>query len=220
MGCVCAAALAIGIQVSFSAHAYGVCFKLNGKTVSRQKTIKDMLGRHALQMDDDTLTLLRDFSVPSAWVSEAQARLALAEGDHFAAAQHFVEADLLPEAHELVVWDLAPEVVLSQDMDTLDALLEPFIGRELACHFSEGGRLFQVYASAMRLQEDLQAGRSETIAALREELPRVLVALPTFLVKRGDSRRPLVREAAVSQMLASCTKIWGLLDSTGVSANL
>lgn len=175
-----------------------------------------MLCRHAAQFDDATLSALESYGIPSTWISEAQARLALAEEDRFAGALAFADADMLVEAHDITVWDLAPEAVLVGDMELLDRLLEPFVGRELHVNWLEGGHFFQTYASAVRLQTDLQHGKTDQIGQLRQALPKMLMALPTFLLKPGEARRPLVREAAVSQMLSVCTRLWGLLDPSQV----
>lgn len=184
---------------------------------SREKTIKDVLCRHATQFDDATVSALRSYDIPSTWIAEAQARLYLSEESCFAAAHAFVEADMLSEAHQITVWELAPEAVLVGDMELLDELLQPFVGRELRVDWSEGGQFFQTYASAVRLQSNLRHGLTEQITALRQALPKMLAALPTFLLKAGETRRPLVREAAVSQMLDVCTRLWGLLDPSEVS---
>lgn len=158
--------------------------------------------------------------MPPEWVAEAQARLALAEGDRLAAFQLFLRADLFSEAHELMVWDIAPEAVVAQDLEMLDQLLGSFRTdggqQQLYVRWSEGGHFFQTYLQAVQLPDALRRGHTELIEQLRAALPALLVAIPQFLIKRNEKQRSLVREAAVSEMLATWTRIWALLDPSGV----
>lgn len=184
---------------------------------ARQRAVKEVLFHHADKFNSTTLQALKSFSIPDEWIEQAQAQAAFAKNDKYSAYLHLLRAKLYDQAHTIFTWDLAPEAVLSGDLGLLERLLDPFMGHELACDWSNGGLIYRTYSSALRLQDSLRAGQTAEIARLRQSLPRLLIAMPTFLLKAADKRRTPVREAAVSEILEACTRIYSLINDSSVS---
>ncbi len=98
----------------------------------RRRRVAEVLSRRVRLRDEDCADreeFLRDhLHVPAAWVAEAKAARARAEGNARDLAFYLIRAGAWKEAHSVVVRQVAPDAVVNDDHDFLCALLTDLSG--------------------------------------------------------------------------------------------
>ncbi|KAH9006574.1 nuclear protein 96-domain-containing protein [Lactarius hatsudake] len=176
----------------------------------REKAIRDLLLRSAPKLDDwTTRGMAGSLKIPLMWISEAKAIYALNRGDVFEAYQLYLQAGLHNAAHELAVYELAPEAVIRDDLELLKTLFGRFIGHAVD-EWHVRGKAFLDYAHAMirlpELNQDSRASQDDAQAAELEELlrgvPKLIGLLPAIVRDPIDVRQSV----AVAIMITGLTR--------------
>ena len=172
----------------------------------RAAMVMKTLGRHGGSIgdgdDDATFRLLaRDFLIPEAWVWEAKALHARSvRQDHVAEVEFLLRARNWEEAHRTLCRTVAPQAIISGELDELRRLLGGFTNTELVPGWSVGG---QVYADYLVLQAqdkdgDVSAGEPRAGEHREEVVKRLLAALPAMV--REGSQAGFHERVAVQEM--------------------
>ncbi|KAI0249206.1 nuclear protein 96-domain-containing protein [Lactifluus subvellereus] len=186
-----------------------VLLHLEGSS-GREKAIRDLLLRSAPKLDDwMTRGMAGSLKIPLSWINEAKATYALNRGDVFEAYQLYLQAGLHSAAHELAVFELAPEAVIRDDLELVRTLFDRFTGHAVN-EWHVRGKAFLDYAHAMtRLPELVQnsgASRDGSQVAELEELargiPKLIGLLPTIVRDPADARHSV----AVATMITGLTR--------------
>lgn len=107
----------------------------------RKHAIKQLLARSAPLLDDFTVVgLLGSLRIPTEWIDEAKATMALYHGDVYLAYQLYASARTHRTAHELAINFLAPEAVLKDDLQALSDLFSE-LDAGLIEDFTVGGQV-------------------------------------------------------------------------------
>ncbi|KAI9465711.1 nuclear protein 96-domain-containing protein [Lactarius psammicola] len=176
----------------------------------REKAIRDLLLRSAPKLDDwTTRGMAGSLKIPLMWISEAKAIYALNRGDVFEAYQLYLQAGLHSAAHELAVYELAPEAVIRDDLELLKTLFGRFIGHAVD-EWHVRGKAFLDYAHAMtrlpELSQDSRASQDDAQIAELEELlrgvPKLIGLLPAIVRDPIDVRQSV----AVATMITGLTR--------------
>ena len=100
-----------------------------------------MLAQSAPILDDfKVVGLIGSLRIPTEWVDEAKATLALYNGDIYLAYQLYASARAHRTAHELAINFLAPEAILKDDLNTLSDLFSE-LDASLIEDFAVGGQV-------------------------------------------------------------------------------
>lgn len=176
----------------------------------REKAIRDLLLRSAPKLDDwTTRGMAGSLKIPLMWINEAKAIYALNRGDVFEAYQLYLQAGLHSAAHELAVYELAPEAVIRDDLELLKTLFGRFIGHAVD-EWHVRGKVFLDYAHAMtrlpELSQDSRASQDDVQVAELEELlrgvPKLIGLLPAIVRDPIDARQSV----AVATMITGLTR--------------
>jgi len=179
-------------------------------SAGREKAIRDLLLRSAPKLDDwMTRGMAGSLKIPLSWINEAKAIYALNRGDVFEAYHLYLQAGLHSAAHELAVFELAPEAVIRDDLELLKVLFERFVGHALD-EWHVRGKAFLDYAYAMtrlpELIQDLRAPHDGPQVAELEELmrsiPKLIGLLPAMVRDPADARHSV----AVATMINRLTR--------------
>lgn len=176
----------------------------------REKAIRDLLLRSAPKLDDwTTRGMAGSLKIPLTWISEAKAIYALNRGDVFEAYQLYLQAGLHSAAHELAVYELAPEAVIRDDLELIKTLFGRFVGHSVD-EWHVRGKAFLEYAHAMtrlpELSQDSGASQDDAQVAEFEELlrgvPKLIGLLPAIARDPMDARQSI----AVATMITGLTR--------------
>jgi nuclear pore complex protein Nup98-Nup96 len=176
----------------------------------REKAIRDLLLRSAPKLDDwTTRGMAGSLKIPLTWISEAKAIYALNRGDVFEAYQLYLQAGLHSAAHELAVYELAPEAVIRDDLELIQTLFRRLIGHSVD-EWHVRGKAFLEYAHAMtrlpELNQDSGALQDDAQVAELEELlrgvPKLIGLLPAIARDPMDARQSI----AVATMITGLTR--------------
>ncbi|GJJ14892.1 hypothetical protein Clacol_009162 [Clathrus columnatus] len=171
----------------------------------RKKALQDLLCRQAHTLEDWQIIGLQSLSIPNTWIEYALGCLAQYEGRTFDAYEHFLKADEQRMAHDIAVYDLAPEAVIKGDLALLRALFRPF-DPQAVDDWTFRGKIFLDYADVMEKlphllavsQENVVHDASEAteISRLKNLVPQLIRIIPDALRDRTDPRH----RAALSEM--------------------
>jgi len=175
----------------------------------REKAIRDLLVRSAPKLDDwMTRGMAGSLKIPLSWINEAKATFALNRGDIFEAYHLYLQAGLHSAAHELAVFELAPEAVIRNDLELVKVLFERFVGHTVD-EWHVRGKAFLDYAHSMtrlpELIQDLRVSQDSLQLAELEELargiPKLIGVLPAMVRDPTDARQSV----AVTTMITGLT---------------
>lgn len=111
------------------------------RSYRRKHAIKQLLAQSAPALDDfKVVGLIGSLRIPTEWVDEAKATLALYHGDIYLAYQLYSSARSHRTAHELALNYLAPEAVLKEDLQMLSDLFSD-LDASLIEDFAVGGQV-------------------------------------------------------------------------------
>ncbi len=93
----------------------------------RRERVRDVLGRHVLPGDEDSAEreefLRRHLCVPAAWIAEAKAAHAGANGNAKDQAWYLTKAGDWGRAHEVIMRQIGPDAIINDDCELLKSLL-------------------------------------------------------------------------------------------------
>ncbi|KAF9051437.1 nuclear protein 96-domain-containing protein [Panaeolus papilionaceus] len=169
-------------------------------SVGREKAIKDLLARSAARLDDWISSgLVGSLKLPATWIDEAKAMYQLDCGNVYAAYELYLTAQLYNSAHNIALYDLAPDAIIRKDLELLRSLFAPFDldgRRDKIESWFVRGKIYLDYVNIMtRLpklldevaaeQEDretvLDATQADEIEDLSKRIPKILALLPDIL---------------------------------------
>jgi len=167
---------------------------------SRQIAIKNVLGRH-IDLDttkEEEIFLRETLRIPLSWVEEAKALRAAHIGDLRAQVDALIKADKHADAHHLVVENLAPEAVKSDDLSYLEDTLKRIDSSKVL----DWDQLGQIFLSYITLTKQSGEQDGSTVSELKEGLLRDLRNLKV----QNDSRRQrnIALAECISQMAVRC----------------
>ncbi|THH21138.1 hypothetical protein EW146_g347 [Bondarzewia mesenterica] len=199
-------------QMDLIQQAVFVLLHIEGST-GREKAIKDLLARSAPKLDDwMTRGIAGSLKIPLSWINEAKAIYALDNGNVYEAYQLYLQAGLYNAAHELAVLELAPEAVVRDDLELLQALF----GR-IAGHSVDGwhvrGKAFLDYVNIRTRMPELRthvldpetvpdASQADELEELTKSIPKLIHILPNVLRDRSNPRH----NVALSDMISELTR--------------
>jgi len=91
----------------------------------RESSVMSVLERHVSLEDEEGREgwLLDNLGVPEVWMAKARAILARTRGKHTILAQQLIKAGDFNEAHKVIIAEIAPSAILSQNYQQLEAFL-------------------------------------------------------------------------------------------------
>ncbi|CUS13655.1 unnamed protein product [Tuber aestivum] len=133
-------------------------------TDSRETAVRNVIGKHIDELESTEGAdvgkklefLEKTLLIPKNWIHEARALQARSTGRHLLEARYLLAAQAWNEAHKTVVKRVAPEAVISGDLETLKPILAEFEDVDLVDRWNLGG---QVYLDYIHLQEYVLSGK-------------------------------------------------------------
>jgi len=161
---------------------------------ARGAGLKNLIGRHIDEIDDgEKRTFLeKTLCIPRTWIHEAKALQARHTGDYLQEAEYLISARAWVEAHKTIIEQVAPDAVISGNLDDLKKILAKFESSVQPEGWGLGG---QVYLDYIRLQELTKTASPKTKAEKQEVARRLLGALKN-MGTRGFLQGIAVREMA------------------------
>ncbi|PNS16588.1 hypothetical protein CAC42_88 [Sphaceloma murrayae] len=151
---------------------------------------------------DTALQYLTSHHIPPAWLHSARALLAASTPDFASQAAHLILAADLEGAHAVLIQNVGPAAVISQDYDALRELLGHFTdsgGRNArkVAGWKKGGEVYFDFVHLLDL-----AGRkgAEVEGERAEVVKRLLGALPGMAVGEAKGKLALEQRVAVAEM--------------------
>ncbi|RPA95939.1 hypothetical protein L873DRAFT_1265447 [Choiromyces venosus 120613-1] len=133
-------------------------------TDSRETAVRNVIGKHIDELQSaegadvgKKLEFLeKTLLIPINWIHEARALQARSAGQHVLEAGYLLSAQAWNEAHKTVVKKVAPEAVISGDLELLKHILAEFEDVDLVDKWNLGG---QIYLDYIHLQEYVLSGK-------------------------------------------------------------
>lgn len=118
---------------------------------TRAIVCRNTIARNVKDLNNEAkLAFLKGLAIPDAWIYEAKALFARQEGDFVLEAYHLLDAHAWKEAHKTIIQKVAPEAIITENLENLKVLLGKFTNPEKVPEWQLGG---QVYADYVRLLE-------------------------------------------------------------------
>jgi len=161
---------------------------------ARGAGLKNIIGRHIDKIDDGEKRefLEKTLRIPRTWIYEAKALRARHAGDYLQEVEHLISAMAWVEAHKTIIEQVAPEAVISGNLDDLKKILAKFDSSVRPEGWRLGG---QVYLDYIRLQE-LTKTTSPRAKTEKEEVARRLLGALKNMETCGFLQGIAVREMA------------------------
>ncbi|EPX71386.1 nucleoporin Nup189 [Schizosaccharomyces octosporus yFS286] len=140
---------------------------------TRISSVKSCLARNVtMDSTDDDEKLVKELLIPNNWIHEAKALSARYKGQHAKEVTFLQDANLFQEAHTCLIRSIAPQAVISNNLEELKCLLGGFHERmEGIVGWKFGGQLYSDYL-------DLVEGKYESdVEMLKFILQRITIAL-------------------------------------------
>ncbi|KAH8149492.1 uncharacterized protein LAJ45_06572 [Morchella importuna] len=191
-------------------------------TDSRETAIRNVLGRHLdelVEVEGPEVAKKLDFLeknllIPQKWIFEARALKARHSGEHLIEAEYLLSAQAWNEAHKTVIEQVAPEAIISGDLEQLKAILAKFEDVNLVKTWGLGG---QVYLDYITLVEFVQGGGSTSrpvvIKTEQKGLPAksgITDVAKRLLVSLGSADRKLFLQNVAIREMAGVVGSWVL----------
>jgi len=183
---------------------------------SREKAVRDHLGRHANLIGSpfksnkkdsgnnkqrSPFSALKDFGVPEGWIWEAKALDYRFKGDTKQEFLALVWAGNYAEATRAFVGRVGPDLVVRRDLTKLYTFAELLYKVGAAAELEGGGALVYLLYPLLVLQKEAGSGDIEADRRLENRLLDGLVAL------RGATHGDLMQEAAIADMAEELIKV-------------
>ncbi|KAH8926737.1 Nucleoporin2-domain-containing protein [Atractiella rhizophila] len=119
----------------------------------REIAIRDILTRNieSVKINDQNY-LIETLRIPVAWIYDSKATFSSYKGDRVGTRENLLQAGSQIRAHDVVVANLAPEAVLSNDVRLVRSLFDS-IRATVVPHFAQGGDLYLKYADLIQDRE-------------------------------------------------------------------
>ena len=168
----------------------------------RKTALRSLLAQHAADLGDaDSIpfkTLVAEFKIPEPWLWEAKALYSRsAEKDYIKEVEYLLKAKLWEDAHSSLCRVVGPQAIIEQDYDTLQQLLNIFIGKDQVRDWTLGGQVYQDYLCLMKGPRAIE--KSEVVK-------RLVAALPAMVMDRRG-RLGFVEMVAVQEMSGIVGKV-------------
>ncbi|KAJ3956354.1 hypothetical protein N0V92_007108 [Colletotrichum tropicale] len=148
-----------------------------GNPDMRAKAVQENLCRHAALLGSETgtnfTTLTQTLKIPPSWIWEAQALYMRAVKKDAAAEVHcLLRAGSYPEAHNVLVHQVAPSAVVSRDYDELAVTLSRFEGHDHAIPgWTLGGEVYKAFLELVSRRKQRQQISIQVLDGLLSGLP-------------------------------------------------
>ncbi|KAI8303210.1 Nucleoporin [Colletotrichum sp. SAR11_240] len=170
----------------------------------RAKAVQENLCRHAALLGSETgsnfTTLTQTLKIPPSWIWEAQALYMRAVKKDAAAEVHcLLRAGSYPEAHNVLVHQVAPSAVVSRDYDELAVTLSRFEGHDhVIPGWTLGGEVYKAFL-------ELVSRRKQRQQISIQVLDRLLSGLPAL--RESAESGNISSLAAISEMGSLVAKV-------------
>ncbi|KAF4475973.1 Nucleoporin NUP145 [Colletotrichum fructicola Nara gc5] len=170
----------------------------------RAKAVQENLCRHAALLGSETgsnfTTLTQTLKIPTSWIWEAQALYMRAVKKDAAAEVHcLLRAGSYPEAHNVLVHQVAPSAVVSRDYDELAVTLSRFEGHDhVIPGWTLGGEVYKAFL-------ELVSRRKQRQQISIQVLDRLLSGLPAL--RESAESGNITSLAAISEMGSLVAKV-------------
>ncbi|PWW77905.1 hypothetical protein C7212DRAFT_350849 [Tuber magnatum] len=198
-------------------------------TDSRETAVRNVIGKHIDELESaegadvgKKLEFLeKTLLIPKNWIHEARALQARSAGRHLLEAGYLLAAQAWNEAHKTVVKKVAPEAVISGDLEILKLILAEFEDVDLVDKWNLGG---QIYLDYIHLQEYVLSGKLHLGSAKnapeqkglpRSNSPKDLARRLLVGLKNAD-RKGFLQNIAVREM-AGVVGSWVLKSDDMIS---
>ncbi|KAJ0361085.1 hypothetical protein COL154_007141 [Colletotrichum chrysophilum] len=175
-----------------------------GNPDMRAKAVQENLCRHAALLGSETgnnfTTLTQTLKIPTSWIWEAQALYMRAVKKDAAAEVHcLLRAGSYPEAHNVLVHQVAPSAVVSRDYDELAVTLSRFEGHDhVIPGWTLGGEVYKAFL-------ELVSRRKQRQQISIQVLDRLLSGLPAL--RESAESGNITSLAAISEMGSLVAKV-------------
>ncbi|KAI8300880.1 Nucleoporin NUP145 [Colletotrichum sp. SAR11_59] len=175
-----------------------------GNPDMRAKAVQENLCRHAALLGSETgsnfTTLTQTLKIPPSWIWEAQALYMRAVKKDAAAEVHcLLRAGSYPEAHNVLVHQVAPSAVVSRDYDELAVTLSRFEGHDhVIPGWTLGGEVYKAFL-------ELVSRRKQRQQISIQVLDRLLSGLPAL--RESAESGNITSLAAISEMGSLVAKV-------------
>ncbi|KAI8203072.1 Nucleoporin NUP145 [Colletotrichum sp. SAR 10_76] len=148
-----------------------------GNPDMRAKAVQENLCRHAALLGSETgtnfTTLTQTLKIPPSWIWEAQALYMRAVKKDAAAEVHcLLRAGSYPEAHNVLVHQVAPSAVVSRDYDELAVTLSRFEGHDhVIPGWTLGGEVYKAFLELVSRRKQRQQISIQVLDGLLSGLP-------------------------------------------------
>jgi nuclear pore complex protein Nup98-Nup96 len=161
---------------------------------ARGAAIKNLIGRHVDVIEDGGKLdfLEKILRIPRSWIYEAKALQARHAGDHLQEAEYLISATAWTEAHKTILTQVAPEAIISGNLDKLRKILGKFGETVQPEGWGLGGH---VYLDFIRLRE-LERTSSPKHHSERREVARRLLGTLKNMERKAFLQNIAVREMA------------------------
>ena len=161
---------------------------------AREAAIKAIMGRHVDDIEDGGKQefLERSLCIPRPWICEAKALQARQASEFLQEAEYLINAKAWAEAHRTILTQVAPEAVISGNLENLKKVLTKFGESVQPEGWGLGGH---VYLDYIRLRE-LEAQNSPKNASESRDIARRLLGTLKNMERRAFLQNIAVREMA------------------------
>ncbi|XP_014242477.1 nuclear pore complex protein Nup98-Nup96 isoform X1 [Cimex lectularius] len=195
------------IHISFSAQLEGeglwhwavfVLMHINDEEM-REKAVKDIISKHVSIEDNDEkeMFLMQKLNIPSEWIYEAKAILALSLKRYHASGKYFLKSHNWNQAHSVIMKHIYPKAIILSNHDYLESLLNELAIDERhkeVTNWNRSGYVVLKYLRLMKRMGDLVSSKNDDykIGTLQIELQELFLGLKLF--KRSDPLEKLSLE--------------------------
>ena len=160
---------------------------------ARETAIKTIMGRHVDDIEDGGKQefLEKSLCIPPSWIYEAKALQARQASEFLQEAEYLINAKAWAEAHRTILTQVAPEAVISGNLESLKKVLTKFGESVQPEGWGLGGH---VYLDYIRLRELEMQSSPKSAGECRDIARRLLGTL------KNMERRAFLQNIAVREM--------------------
>ncbi|KAI5810485.1 nuclear protein 96-domain-containing protein [Pyronema omphalodes] len=160
---------------------------------ARGCAIKNIIGKNVDDIEEGGKLefLEKTLGIPRPWIYEAKALKARHSGEHILEAEYLILAKAWTEAHKTIITQVAPEAVISGNLEKLKTILSKFGPSNQPVGWGLGGN---VYLDFIRLRDLEKAGSSRNHNEMCDVARRLLGSL------KNMERQAFLQNIAVREM--------------------
>jgi len=174
----------------------------------RKEAVQALIDRNIQDCDEETEQfLVTKLGLPVEWIAASRATLAKSRHDHRATVENLVTAGRWAEAHDVLVKEIAPDCVISQDYQYIDSLLSrlavPDISDQIPRWAIQGSVYHQYIKLEAAVNSVLEAGDDTSLQYQLERLRpavsrlcRAVSSIPVITAKERLAQSEIAKKVA------------------------